>query len=302
MQLISRDSRIVSDLSEPDALVRAGWFVGLTLVLSLAIYIPVIASAHGWIGVAVPPGLSALAIFTPAVVAIVLHVYDNGIGGLRTAFRPLITWRFGLRWWTVVLGLAPVMLGLKHAAYLSLGGALKPAPAAQLDGPLGLAIVPIALLVTLFLSMGEELGWRGYLLPLLQTRFGAAIASFVLGVCWFAWHIPLQFVPGDANSGFPLPLWGLSIVATAFVYTWLFNNTGGSVLAVTLFHGLFNTLGPFIALHPSVTGNPLSAYVLAGVNVTFAVIILALYGTASFTRPQKTGVTSAGGSNRTCRS
>lgn len=296
MQLSSRDGRIVSDLSERDALVRAGAFVGLTLTLAVAIYLPVIASARGWIGVTVPPGVSVLAIFTPAVVAIVLHVYDNGLGGLRTAFRPLTAWRFGLRWWIVVLGLAPVMLGVSYAAYLSFGGTFEPAPAlAQLDGPLGLAIVPIALLVTLVLAMGEELGWRGYLLPLLQTRFGAAIASVVLGVCWFAWHIPLQFVPGDANSGFPLALWGLSIVATAFVYTWLFNNTGGSVLAVTVFHGLFNTLGPFIALHPSVTGNPLSVYVLVGVNLTFAIAILAVYGTKSFTRVQNPGIVSTGG-------
>jgi membrane protease YdiL (CAAX protease family) len=149
--------------------------------------------------------------------------------------------------------------------------------------------------LTLVLAMGEELNWRGYLLPLLQTRFGAAVASLVLGICWFAWHIPLQFVPGDANSGFPLALWGLSIVATAFVYTWLFNNTGGSVLAVTVFHGLFNTLGPFIALHPSVTGNSLSVYVLVGVNLTFATAILAVYGTKSFTRAQKTGIVSTGG-------
>jgi membrane protease YdiL (CAAX protease family) len=296
MQLSSRDGRIVSGLSERDALVRAGAFVGLTLALALAVYLPVIASARGWIGVTVPPGVSALAIFTPAVVAIVLHVYDNGIGGLRTAFRPLTAWRFGLRWWIVVLGLAPAMLGVSYAAYLSLGGAFEPAPAlAQLDGPLGLAIVPIALLVTLVLAMGEELGWRGYLLPLLQTRFGAAVASLVLGICWFAWHIPLQFVPGDANGGFPLALWGLSIVTTAFVYTWLFNNTGGSVLAVTVFHGLFNILGPFIALHPSVTGNPLSVYVLVGVNLTFAIAILAVCGTKSFTCAQNPGIASTGG-------
>lgn len=273
--------------------MRAGAFVALTLALALAIYLLVITSARGWIGVAVPPGVSVLAIFTPAVIAIVLHVYDTGLAGLRTALQPLTAWRFGLRWWIVVLGLAPVMLGVSYAAYLSLslGGAFDPA-LAQIDGPLGLAIVPIALLVALVLAMGEELGWRGYLLPLLQTRFGAAIASLVLGVCWFAWHVPLQFVPGDANSGFPLALWGLSIVATAFVYSWLFNNTGGSVLTVTLFHGLFNTLGPFIALHPSVTGNPLSVSVLVGVYLTFAIVILPLYGTTSFTRPQNVGIAS----------
>ena len=47
MTLLSRDGRIVSELSERAALLRAGAFVGLTLALALAIYLPVIASARG---------------------------------------------------------------------------------------------------------------------------------------------------------------------------------------------------------------------------------------------------------------
>lgn len=51
-----------------------------------------------------------------------------------------------------------------------------------------------------------------------------------------------------------MALWGISIVATAFVSTWLFNNMGGSVLAVTIFHGLFNVSNGLVALQPGVTG------------------------------------------------
>jgi hypothetical protein len=47
---------------------------------------------------------------------------------------------------------------------------------------------------------------------------------------------------------------------------------------VTVFHGLANTLGPFLAFHPSVTGDPPSAYATAGVNLALAVIVSFVHG------------------------
>lgn len=75
--------------------------------------------------------------------------------------------------------------------------------------------------VTVAPALGEELCWRGYLLPLVQPRTGAAVGSLLAGGVWFLWHLPLRWLPGGANSGIPLPLWGVSIVATAVVCTWL---------------------------------------------------------------------------------
>jgi hypothetical protein len=93
--------------------------------------------------------------------------------------------------------------------------------------------------------------------------------QFLLGGCWFVGHLPLWVVDG-ATTGFPLALLGGSVVATAFVYTWLVNNTGGSVLALTVFHGLRNVSNGLVALHPGVNGERLSAYVIVGMNVPFA--------------------------------
>jgi membrane protease YdiL (CAAX protease family) len=61
--------------------------------------------------------------------------------------------------------------------------------------------------MTILFIFGEELGWRGYLLPLWQTRFDATVASLLIGVRWFPWQLPLRSIDG-LNSGFPLQWWG----------------------------------------------------------------------------------------------
>jgi membrane protease YdiL (CAAX protease family) len=281
---------VVANLDRAGAVRRASTFLALTFGLSLAIYLPVVAARRGWIDVpaltdhSVAGPLSAIAICTPAVVALVLHVAYGGIGGLRGALGTVTSWRFEGRWWVVTVLLGPVLVGVPYATYLLLGGTHQPSPMLAItEQPGGIIVLAVMAVVTILLALGEELGWRGYLLPLLQTRFDAAVASLVLGGCWFVWHLPLWVVNG-ANNGFPLALWGVSIVATAFIYTWLFNNTGGSVLAVTVFHGLLNVSNGLIALQPGVTGEPLSAYVIFGTNVLFALIIVLVYGAKTFTR------------------
>ncbi|MFC6723724.1 CPBP family intramembrane glutamic endopeptidase, partial [Halobium palmae] len=113
---------------------------------------------------------------------------------------------------------------------------------------------------------GEEAGWRGYLLPRLQSRWGALTASLLPGVVWFLWHVPLLFLPGDTNGAMPLPLMAAFVVASSVMYTWLYNSTGGSVLAVTLLHGGFDVWNRFIASHPSNTGDPISGLMMVGVE------------------------------------
>lgn len=259
-------------------------FVGLTFVIALVVYVPLVAASRGWINANIPESLAILGVCSPALAAFALRAREHGLEGVREFLRGLTHRHVPARWWAVTLLLPPLSVALTYAGFLALGGEFVVAERLQTFLDTGWTVVfvaPTTALVVVTVSFGEEAGWRGYLLPLLQARMGALSASLLLGVVWFAWHVPLAFLPGSRYAAFPLPLWGVSIVASAVAYTWLFNNTGGSVLAVTLLHAGYNFWGPMVALHPARTGSDLSAYLVTGFDVAFAVALVLAFGAAT---------------------
>lgn len=98
---------------------------------------------------------------------------------------------------------------------------------------------PINLLAWLLPSItygfGEELGWRGFALPLLQKKYSAFIASTILSLLWIAWHIPSFWYRYDLTFGMLIGL-AIGIWAGALWLTFIFNYTRGSMLAVSIWH------------------------------------------------------------------
>ena len=266
---------------------RAALFVLLTFGLAMTLHLPVIAADRGWLAVAVPATMSYLGVFSPAVAALILVSYERGRAGVRLFVQQATRKRLGTRWWLATVLVPPIVLGTSYATYLLLGGEFQVASALEMlrstQTP-AVIVFPLLVLLTIALAFGEEAGWRGYLLPLLQARWSALTASLILGVIWFLWHVPLLYLPGTANAGFPLSLWAVSITLSSITYTWLYNNTAGSVLAVTLFHAGFNVWGRLIALHPSETGELLSAFVMTAGNAVVALGLVLVYGGATLTR------------------
>ena len=88
----------------------------------------------------------------------------------------------------------------------------------------------------------EEAGWRGYVLPRLQTRLSPMRATLVLAALWAGWHAPLFFILASYADFSPLILPGLFIGLTAgsLVLTSLYNGTGGSILVVAVWHASHN--------------------------------------------------------------
>ena len=76
--------------------------------------------------------------------------------------------------------------------------------------------------------MAEEPSFRGYALPRLEERRSPLASAAILGVLVAGWHLPLAAEIGWIG-------FATTFVIT-FVYVWLFNRTGGSVLLVLLFH------------------------------------------------------------------
>ena len=124
---------------------------------------------------------------------------------------------------------------------------------------------PLLLVVTfpLILIFGgplfEEGGWRGFALPRLERRHGPLVGSLILGILWACWHLPLFWITvwGTPPTILNMVLFVPTVVFMTIVYTWVFNNTKGSVLIAILLHTSFDLLvGPVGLLFPApvVTG------------------------------------------------
>lgn len=168
----------------------------------------------------------------PSLVGILLTALFGGKNGLGEVFRRLGRVRVAFTWYAVVLLLVPVLLFVAIGVNTLLGGATIAYAWSSL-----IALLVLALLVT---GLGEELGWRGFALPRLQARQKALPASLLLGVMWGLWHLPLLIadgvVPLTSLGIVNFLIFDLTITALAVLFTWVYNNTNGSLFLMVLFH------------------------------------------------------------------
>ena len=173
--------------------------------------------------------------FGPFFAAILVLALTGGKAGTVALLHRMVRWRVRPVWYAVAL-LLPVVISGAAAGLNVLLGARPPSP-----GELGAwpGLIPTFFLLLLVPGLGgawEEPGWRGYALPKLQVGRSALLASLILGIAWAFWHLPLMVI-GQIHLSDPL-----FIVAWAVVFTWLFNNTNGSVLIAMLHHNMNNII------------------------------------------------------------
>jgi uncharacterized protein len=209
-------------------------FFVLTYVLTWAIESPLVFLTDS---VTATQGLVLviLASNVPSAVAIVLTAIVLGRGALRKLLGRLLIWRVSLFWYLVVF-LGPVAL----TGGVVLLNALMGGPALSLGMTLVGATIFLAFSVVPGSALGEEIGWRGYVLPRLQSRMSALSAALLIAPLWGLWHLPL-WLTGDPvkTPTFFVPFVG-GVFALSVITTWVYNSTGGSLLMVVLLHATFN--------------------------------------------------------------
>ena len=175
----------------------------------------------------------------PLAAAVIVIALAEGRPGFRAWGRRLIRWRIGWVWYAVAI-LLPVVLVLVTGIITMALGAAAPG-LAQLTWTGLLTVFAVRLVNPLDGALGEEPGFRGYALPLLQASRPPLLSAAILGLLVTLWHLPLVLFIGLSPIGLP------TTFAITFLYVWLFNRTGGSVLLTLLFHnsqGTF-TMGSF---------------------------------------------------------
>ncbi len=193
------------------------------------------------------------------------------------------------RWYAAAL-LAPPLLFVLVLALGVLFGQALPAPQ-NLDKA---AWVPLLFVVVLLLGgpLGEELGWRGYLLPELLAKQGRLRASLWVAAAWFVWHLPLFWLEGAAQKGSSMLLFGVCVAAFSVLFTWITLGAGGSLLAALLAHTMVN-LPSFCLSHvfPVAADSGLTNGLLAGLLVlaAFAVVLARWPGVSAVAAPATAG-------------
>ncbi len=174
--------------------------------------------------------------------------------------------------------------GLAPAAW----GSFAEASAKSLGIGNGAAILNAALIVTYGVlqsgvsAAGEEIGWRGFLVPALAQRMNFGMVVLVSGLIWAVWHFPLILFSAynsDAPKLFALACFTVMIVATGALAAWL-RIVSRSVWPAIMLHACHNAVIQWL-LDPMTVETGRSAWfagefgaVLAIVCVIFAALFI----------------------------
>lgn len=199
--------------------------MGLTLV-----YQEEVEAMLGPMGASNP--LFILAVWAPAISAIFLVLRHGGLPGLGRFLSRLLLWRAPVGWYLLLL------VGLPAISFLgaAMGGTLT--RDALVQPPLSELLAMVGFM--LILGPMEELGWRGYALPILQRAMAPVWAGLLVGVVWALWHVPAFFLSGTPQSSWQILPFLLGATAVSVILTGFFNAARGSILVAVLFHWQLN--------------------------------------------------------------
>lgn len=191
-------------------------------------------------------------------------MWSPGIAALLTKrlFREPIAelpWKWGgarYAWLAYLIPLAYALPVYLVAWLTPLGGFLSPDFVSRTAAQFGWARFPPSLTLVLFVlltatlglvgktsrALGEEIGWRGFLVPELNKVVGFTGVSVISGLMWAAYHFPVLLF-GDYNKGAPawfsLTCFTLMVVADSFLLAWL-TLRSRSLWPAAIFHGSHN--------------------------------------------------------------
>jgi membrane protease YdiL (CAAX protease family) len=221
-----------------------------------------------------------LALFGPALAAFVAARLAAGGGGVRAVWTRTRRWRVSPVYYLAAIALPLLAYAIGLAAYVLVGNQ-RP------DVPGEVTIVGLVLFV---LVIGEEIGWRGFMLPILLGRMSPLLASGVTGVLWALWHAPLYFLPGMPSNGDPYLAFVAWVIPLTFVITWLWLRTR-SVIVATVAHGSANLVSGLVLP----LDDPGERFLFSGLGFTAVAVVLVFVSRREFlASPPRRSATDAG--------
>jgi CAAX protease family protein len=251
----------------PDVRPQRQVVVFLSIIYVLAVAIALLFASSGMAPFLVIP-IPALA--TVAVIAFVVPAADR-----RRVVRELGLGRPGLRLMPAAILIPGLIAAASFATAAALGVLTMSIPGLRFNGSFLLTVV-VTFVLWSFIFLGEEIGWRGFLLPRLAEVMPFRRAAMLVGVAQWAYHVPLYLTASGYMSGgsrwIVVPVALVMFVAGGVFYAWL-RAASGSLWPVTVAHNAFNTWFEGIGRLVVTASSPAAvAYVLGETGIATMVL------------------------------
>jgi membrane protease YdiL (CAAX protease family) len=241
-------------------------FLALTLVFSSVFWTLIIISGFGAknavfyvFGLMWSPGISA--IFTSLI--------------FQKSLRP-IGWKWGKTKYQALSFFLPIVYSALSYSVVWLVGWGRINKEFSVDT---VRFLTVGILFSLLFALGEEIGWRGYLVPQLSKVMSFTSVCLISGFVWSVWHYPLVIFSGyhgGTSVLYSLVCFTLMVTGTSFAYAWL-RLISGSVWTGMFLHGMhnhfvqsfFDPMTGDSGITPYIIGEFGAALAVAGIVVAF---------------------------------
>lgn len=213
--------------------------------------------------------------FVPMIVGLFMAGVTGGRDALKSIGASIIRWDVNPAWYIAAIG-TPFVVQFVSVLLNPLFGSAAPAWS---NIPPLMEVMPMVALYAVFSGpLGEEIGWRGFALPRLLESHSALAASLILGSVWAIWHLPLYLVGDFSFYGAFMP------VIAAIVFTWVFQNSKGSVLLAILMHVSHQNSVRYLGKVFTGSDHLQQQWIGVIIWVMIAGAIVLFYGASSFTK------------------
>jgi CAAX amino terminal protease family. len=210
------------------------WFIAITYVATWILWIAAF-KVNGFFRI--------IGSFVPSVMGIVFICKKDKEEGwklfINSVKRYKVKWYvyFFIMFYTILSFFAPYLL-TKVFLNLESFQIRRSIGIFDVSNPL-IALVCFATILLFGGPLGEEFGWRGFLLPQLEERFLPITSGILVGIVWACWHLPmfLFHVEGYQMS---FLLYLVQTIFMSIICTWLYHTSGNSLLMILLFHTMDN--------------------------------------------------------------
>lgn len=227
--------------------------------------------------------LSRLLIFmgaiSPGLVAISLTAITKGSKGVKSLISKISFKGTKVIWYIFSVTFIAFIKGLAALIFFLLYNSWPP------FGTTPWYVMLVAIGASMWAQAGEEIGWRGYALPLMSKKIGLAMSGIVLGIIWASWHLPLFYIAAADTFNQSFPVYLLQVTGLSVIMAWLFWKVNGNLLPLMVFHAAINNTKDIVPSASKASASPFTFNASPIGWITLALIwVVAFYAIYTMTR------------------